>query len=145
MTYAVDLFIVGYLAFIALRQQWAMFAPEPTAQSTRLHVVIRLASGDAIRWDPPRFTASRCAAMRGFRRRLYELMLTAPEASAARQLLAARLVRTYTSSDLAIDAVFVCTRTTVAVPWSPEPPPPVEEIVEIVSVTADHASAAGVC
>jgi hypothetical protein len=131
MTVAIDLFIVAYLAFIALRQEWAMFAPDPTAQSTHLHVMIRLASGDAIRWDPPRFR-SRWAAMRGFRRRLYELMLALPDSAAARRSLADYLVATYTSSDPAVDVVFVCTEMPAPAAWDFRPGEPVEFVIDTI-------------
>ncbi len=158
MTLAIDLFIVWYLLVIVLgdrspgnpirrllrpfdavvdglglRQHWAMFAPDPSSQSTRLHVLIRLASGGAIRWDPPRFDGSRLRAFRGFRRRLFELMIASPGGAIARRSVAGYLVRTYGGAEPPVEVVFFSTDAEVPASWDDSPAPDVEHVVESIT------------
>jgi hypothetical protein len=167
MTIAINLFIVWYLLVIVfgdrppgspirrllrpfdavvdglgLRQQWAMFAPDPTSRSVRLHVLLRLASGAAIRWDPPRFDASSLVALRGFRRRLFELMIATPGGAMARRSLAGYLLRTYGGSETPVEVVFLRTDSGVPEPWDCSLAPSVEQVVERIPVeSADDLDA----
>lgn len=127
---------------LGLRQYWAMFAPDPTARSVRLHVLIHLSSGAAIRWDPPRFRASRPAAFRGFRRRLFELMLADPDGRVARHSLATFLVRTYCSLDAPVAVTFVGTAVSVPTPWDDMPGESGEWVIETIPVEATDDFAA---
>jgi hypothetical protein len=167
VTIAIDLFIVWYLLVIVfgdrsprhpvrrllrpfdalvdglgLRQHWAMFAPDPTSRSIRLHALIRLASGAAIRWDPPRFDRSPMRALRGFRRRLFELMIAMPGGAIARRSLAAYLVRTYGRGETPVEVVFVRTESAVPAPWDFSLAPSVERVVARIPIaTADDSDA----
>jgi hypothetical protein len=159
VTIATDLFIVWYLLIIVLgerppgnpvrrllrpfdaivdglglRQHWAMFAPDPTSKSVRLHALIRLASGAAIRWDPPRFDGSRLRSFRGFRRRLFELMVATPGGAVARRSLAGYLLRTYGGIEPAVEVVLLRTDSGVPEPWDYSLAPAAEHVVERIPI-----------
>jgi hypothetical protein len=127
---------------IGLRQHWALFAPNPSAVSTRLYALIRLSSGGVIRWDPPRFDDSARAAWWGFRRHLFELMIATVGGSVARRSLASYLVQTYgRAGDAAVEVIFMRVETPVPAVSGGPCGPVVERMVEAVPVEPAHGAA----
>src|SRR5262245_58799795 len=124
-----------------LRQHWSLFAPDPATRSLRLHAIIRLASGGCIRWDPPRYTGSNVAAFRGFRRRLFEIMIATPGGAAGRRSLAAYLTRTYARPSIVTAVVFVRTESPAPAPWHFTGCDETETVLAVVDVESMDALA----
>jgi hypothetical protein len=99
---------------LGLEQYWSMFAPDVSAWSVRCYAVIRLSSGGALRWDPPRVDATRVTAWVGFRRRLFELMIATVGGEIACRSFAVYLADTYRrDGDPPIEVVIVRVTTTI--------------------------------
>jgi hypothetical protein len=126
---------------IGLRQHWSLFAPDPATASTRLHVIIHLATGEGLRWEPPRMDGSRWQAWVHFRRRLFEIMLATVGGTVARRAFAGYLMRTYLRpGDAAVALTFVRQAQRVADGDAPAPPA-TDVVVETIRLETAHAIA----
>jgi len=126
MTAAIDLFVLAYLLvavfwqlpgwrlwrvildplaplihWLGFEQYWGMFAPDPPTSDRDLVVILKLPSGAALVWEPPRLhTLSRWDAFLEFRYRSYEHDILYDEDSpACRAALAEYLLRKYDFDD----------------------------------------------
>jgi hypothetical protein len=120
------------IRWLGLNQSWGMFAPDPCAVERDLQVIIKLQSGGALVWEPPRMaTLSRAQAFLKFRHREYVTALLTEWGAPCRSALAKYLLRKYDFRDARpIEIVFARTAKPIGPPW--QECPPVEPVTRII-------------
>ena len=119
--------VVALARFFGFEQHWGMFAPDPATSDRDLQVILRLPSGAALLWEPPRLHAlSRWRAFLWFRYRSYEHAILYDEGGpACRAALAEYLLRKYDFGDTRPRAVsFSYVDREIPPPGSSDPSPP---------------------
>ena len=119
--------VVALARFFGFEQHWGMFAPDPATSDRDLQVILRLPSGGALLWEPPRLHGlSRWRAFLWFRYRSYEHAILYDEGGpACRAALAEYLLRKYDFGDTRPRAVtFSYVDREIPPPGSSDPSPP---------------------
>lgn len=128
--------IARFVQWIGLAQDWSMFTPDPPFTGADLQVIVKLESGAAILWEPPRMEAlSRRGAFRFFRYRAYANAMMSSWAIAGQPTLADYLVRKYESNgDRPVEVVYTWIERPIAPPGETVAPPPARSIFLTVRV-----------
>jgi hypothetical protein len=122
-------------------QNWSMFTPDPAVSGCDLQVVIKLRSGAALVWEPPRLDAlTPWGAFRRFRYRGYANAMMSTWAGDCQPTLADYLMRKYDfSEDPPVEIVFTWVDRPIAPPGQEAVPQgPVRSVFYTVTVPGNQ-------
>ena len=129
--------LITFLRWSGFGQDWSMFTPDPPVAGADVEIIIKRASGSAIRWQLPRMIAlSRWGAFRNFRYRTYaNAILSNWAAATVRPAVADYVLRKYEyGDDHPIEILYTWIAQPVAPPGDTAAAAPTQSVFHSVAV-----------